>query len=556
MASLATAVFKATIGLLLNKGRDVAAEKLKQGDIADQKLRDIIVREIHDVKSKLDGLARKDLLAAIDYFEEGLVLFYDVLHSKGSPSSNAEAETVSLAQTIRNLKLTDLDESAATVLRNAKKRFEDARRKATEAFNDEALKLSDRIEAMGYRVMATILETVDNPSAALSACRLCLDRLHSLPAVQNCFAVELKKGLRGRFSKDERREIISTICRFNRVIYDVSFMIYGFGNKEMTGIVEIWPCIEIDNGNTKVNPLIDTRVASILRKRDVKHFSVPWSFGQEGEVEHKLKEPWGITTDNHGNFIVADYRDRNVKVFDSTGKFLYSFCPAIDDTATAIFIHDVATDKNDNIYVLVTLKKPGADEDESYVYAKTHHHLIPLKGGFRSWSWTWSSLAVSDNDRVLVRGGLVGGHHVVDVYETDGRFVRRFGEDTLKSASSIAAANDCRVIVADHEDDLYRVNGFSEEGEHLFKFTVERSYHYPQTTFHQESEHIVVAGIERGNMRRLQILIYTKNGELVRSIDHDKEELVYVRGITVTMDGHIAVIYRDKVILNFRVLVI
>lgn len=85
---------------------------------------------------------------------------------------------------------------------------------------------------------------------------------------------------------------------------------------------------------------------------------------------------------------------------------------------------------------------------------------------------------------------------------------------------------------------------------------MERSYHYPQTTFHQESEHIVVAGIERGNMRRLQILIYTKNGELVRSIDHDKEELVYVPGITVTMDGHIAVIYRDKVFLNFRVLVI
>lgn len=116
----------------------------------------------------------------------------------------------------------------------------------------------------------------------------------------------------------------------------------------------------------------------------------------------------------------------------------------------------MATDK---IYVLVTLKKPGADEDESYVYAKTLHHLIPFKGGNRSWSWTWSSLAVSDNDRVLVRRGLVGGHHVIDVYETDGRFVRRFGEDTLKSASSIAAANDCRVIVADHEDDLYRLRG-------------------------------------------------------------------------------------------------
>ena len=40
-----TAVFKATVGLLVKKGCDATAEKLKQGDIADQKLRDVIVRE-------------------------------------------------------------------------------------------------------------------------------------------------------------------------------------------------------------------------------------------------------------------------------------------------------------------------------------------------------------------------------------------------------------------------------------------------------------------------------------------------------------------------------
>ena len=72
MSSIVTAALKVTIGLLVSKGRDKAAEKLKEGDVTDKKIRDLIVREIDDIRSKLDGLARKDLLAAVDAFEAGL----------------------------------------------------------------------------------------------------------------------------------------------------------------------------------------------------------------------------------------------------------------------------------------------------------------------------------------------------------------------------------------------------------------------------------------------------------------------------------------------------
>ena len=70
MSSIVTTVFKATIGLLMNKARDKAAERLKEGDVTEQKFRSVIVREIDDIKSKLDGLSRKDLLARISFFEE------------------------------------------------------------------------------------------------------------------------------------------------------------------------------------------------------------------------------------------------------------------------------------------------------------------------------------------------------------------------------------------------------------------------------------------------------------------------------------------------------
>ena len=51
MSSIITAVFKLTVGLLVNKGRDKAAEKLKDGDVTDEKFRGLIVREIDDIKS-------------------------------------------------------------------------------------------------------------------------------------------------------------------------------------------------------------------------------------------------------------------------------------------------------------------------------------------------------------------------------------------------------------------------------------------------------------------------------------------------------------------------
>ena len=65
MTSISSAVLKATLGLLVDKGRDKAAAKLKEGDVTDKKFRNLIVREIDDIKTKLDGLARKDILASI-----------------------------------------------------------------------------------------------------------------------------------------------------------------------------------------------------------------------------------------------------------------------------------------------------------------------------------------------------------------------------------------------------------------------------------------------------------------------------------------------------------
>ena len=59
MSGIIEAVFNTAIGWLVNKGRDIIAKTLQEGDVTNKKIRDLIVRELEDIKSKLDGFIRK-----------------------------------------------------------------------------------------------------------------------------------------------------------------------------------------------------------------------------------------------------------------------------------------------------------------------------------------------------------------------------------------------------------------------------------------------------------------------------------------------------------------
>ena len=536
MSSLITAVFKATIGLLVNKGRDKLAEKLNEGDVTDQKFRGLIVREIDEIKSKLDGLARKDLLASISLFKEGIELLYEVFESAGSSSEHRAmtaaatvgAEQFDIAKEIKKLELSSLDESATRKLGRAKKRFEEARLEAIKAFSNEALELPDRLLAMQYRMMATILETVDNPSDALAGCRVCLDELHQVPAVKEYFKVELEEGLRlrARFNKDERRQMIFSVCHANRVIYDVM---------NMLGSVKRWTLPYVETGKEKVDPLRNERVVKALKKQGNEHCCLLWSFGQEGEEKHKLKEPQGIATNTKGQFLVADDEDKTVKVFDSNGKFEFRFKPQNDDART--WLWDVVTaGEDDRIYLLVNLAKRGAEKWELYtevpVFNKTAdpQHKLPVRrrvGGGR--------LTVSSGKQGKI---LLLADDFVDVHEPSGELVCCFGEGVFERATDITATCDGRVMIVDSGDDSFYL--FDVEGHQLGKFNIK----YEEDVFfriacHPTSDHVVLAGLER-ETGCLTLAIYTVNGEFVRRIQLD-EEVYVVRGITVTVEGHIAV---------------
>ena len=550
MSSIVTTVFRYTIGLLVSKGRDKVAETLKDGDVTDQKFHSLIVKEIEDIKSKLDALSRKDLEASISFFEEGIVLLYEVFkiaNARGEcgavTAQAACSEAIPIIEGIKRLELTGLDESATRKLSTAKKRFEDARREATRAFKNEGLKTSERVLAMKYRVMATILETVDNPADAVGPCRVCVKELNSLPAVQNNFHVQLKTGIqavRSLLSKEERREIISSVCHVNRVIYDVT--------RTFGGDTHLWIWPTVDTGDNRINPLYDARVTKVLLHQGMEHCCVtPWSFGQE------LEAPMGIATNSSGEFIVGERIDRCLKVFDRNGTFVKHFALPTYDVYTVFKINDVVTAVNDDIFVLTQLtERRSISSWWIYNLTKTAdlRRMFRLRG--EDMRIEYLQLSVRDTGEVVALKSLCGG---VEEYDSNGKLVRSFGGEILKCAKDITVANDGRVLVleVDHDslrsvfdNENYFVRIFSEHGDYLNKFKLHRNnVCKPKITFHPASGHVVVAAKGEREMNLVWVTIYSKDGEFVRNVKiQDSHLFVEIEGITLQNDGNIAVVIR------------
>ena len=554
MSVIITAVFKATMGWLVDKCRDEAAKKLKDGDITDQQFRGIIIREIDDLRSKLDGLSRKDLLASISFFREGVELLYEVFEDTRSRSKYgadaaqaACAETVSLTEGMKHLELT---KSATRKLADAKKRFESARERATDAFSNEALSPNDRILSMQYRVMATVLEKIDHPEDVLAPCKVCIEELNSLPVVQQSLREQLKTGFRAvksLFNKEERRKVISGVCLVNRVAFNVI---------RTVPVKELFPkWLTIDTGKEKVDLLRDPRVREILCIQGMESCSVPWIFGHDGEEEQRLKLPCDIATNSSRQYIVADY-DFTIKVFDNSGKFVQGFSlpPLIDDSGKQLSIKTsvfrLATDMNGNIYVLVS-EESRVGSYWIFKFNKTadQHHKFRVER--ISFDFELCKLSVSDSGKVVVlKGDSSKNYWIVDVYETNGQLVCSFGQQILSYPCDITTVSDGRVMVVQRGFPEV-VHIFSEQGDHLNKFCLQRSLISSKIVFHRESQQVAVVDTENFS-DKLYIEIYTKDGEFLRSISiHMGKPLFSPREIAVTTEGCIAVLtrYPNKVIV-------
>ena len=112
MSEVITGLLKVTFGLISNKLRDYGAEKLQDGDLADQKFRGLIVRELDDIKSKLDAISRKDLCASMSFLQQGIQRLnrsFGVSSESENPSElpNEKKQSQSTKKTCAGASLTD-----------------------------------------------------------------------------------------------------------------------------------------------------------------------------------------------------------------------------------------------------------------------------------------------------------------------------------------------------------------------------------------------------------------------------------------------------------------
>lgn len=152
----------------------------------------------------------------------------------------------------------------------------------------------------------------------------------------------------------------------------------------------------------------------------------------------------------------------------------------------------------------------------------------------------------SKTGNVLVLEGEVGEkcNAVVEVYKSDGHFVRSFGERYLSDAVDIAAARDGRIFALDSSfnGDAKWVSVFNGQGERLHKFPVVPDA--VAVSFHHGDMSVVVASVPfhlESVKHRAKISLYSVSGDHWRMIDLDAKGVTLVESIAVTEQGCIAV---------------
>ena len=563
LASFAVLAFKCGAYVVWKIARKEVLKKLKEEEsIGDGNFLRLFLTETDELDLKLDQISRKELGASRVSFKEGLTIVNEVLNKIGkSGEDKTHTATVSVSRkstfyavnaavdivdsmtgNLKSLKVTDLDERAGKLLNEAKEAFGNASLEANEAFSNPSLKATLRVQAMSICIMAKILKHMDDPSIAFTSCKSYLNNLYSLQQIQDSFC-SLVTG-KGSFDK----EIVRDVCYLNRLLFDA---IRRVSEKE---VFWNWPSIIIrkeDKIIHRIDPLRDVRVTKALcsksRKKDVPtnvtEITVAWSFGAE-EPDTKLISPRDVTTDHHGHFIVADNGDRCIKVFNDTGKFVRSFSPLprhqVDEE-----ICSVVTDREDKIFVLTKIDK--------------YHHKVDLfdKDGkllkrFQlEEGLVCCSPVINDSNELFVaieNQKDDSKHSKIYAYRSDGKSIihKGFGQDILMEPTDMTVANGGLLMVLNRDG---HVVTFDKDGKHL----PERDFYHKGDSpanalaFHSESEHVVISSLEPGFF--VNISIYDKSGACVHNIHQGGEQMTKKEQrecvppkIALTKDGNIAVL--------------
>ena len=519
MSSIITAILSSTVGLLCDKARDSAADKLKDGDLTDETMRKMVVKDLTDIKTKLDSLSLKDLKASYSFLKEGVKLLNLTLDQstedqKASEGSADETKGVinctasgvlnaalSLPQEIQRLKI-----SSDKRFVSARDRFKASREAATHAFNNESLSIKDRIMACKLRVAATILESgLEDPKAAITACLLSLEELHSLPAIQEMFSVFLKGGLKSRLNKSERLENMMSVLFINHALYDFATKYSSESRNLLT-----WPGIELKART--FHPILNAQEVMM------KTSSSGESFQQLKKVDIGSSVGFAdsFAVNSRGDIILLN--DDKITVIYGTGENKDVMFP--DTTEKKVLGHEglsVAVDRDDNVYAVRRREVRDENGDTKYdfvLFAFDENYNIKnvcVLDFLYTDGYTDLNIAVDKNQNLIMLTELNNQVYVCDntgklkfQFQRDGRLLR-----------SLSISNNNDIMIVSH--DCRAIHTYSTEGDLKSTIKLPDGHKAYNVAFHYSICKIIVLTYV-SNKESYFLLSYSETGELENSV--------------------------------------
>ena len=471
--------------------RTKTAEKLQDGGLTDQKLRGWILRELDDIKSKLDGIARKELNASISSLQKGIkrlnthTLLVDEPSesgdSDGHPSTSelpsvvkASSETnltwqiedaVALVDAIGKLKI-----ESSESFKSAKESFKEAGRTATLAFHNTALNTEERILASEVRFASGILEQLENPEIAANDCLQYLIELHDMPAIKEIFSVHIKGGIKSWFKKDSRREMVETVTMINLILAD---FISKFTKQRMA--VFGWPMIVC--GKQVVHP-IHFKDGSSSNLSEIK-ITPPWDIVKLEDdglrnkcVLNKKGELVSFAKDKHGPQKLVKTRGKQQ---------LYCRHSALEDNYTeqlqsSYDVIGTAVGEDDAVYVVTNQKTTGSRLSVYSADGKnTHNSTLKFLHASQI-----IGMGITNNKNIVI----VTEHNVY-VCNRNGELLNSFNPVEISRSNydiimkSMSVSSDNEIVLVPKEinflRDSYRLSTYTQDGK--FQRTVKFRTH-------------------------------------------------------------------------------
>ena len=431
-----TGILKLAFGFVSDRLRTYAAEKLQDGGLADKKFRGYVVRELDDIKFKLDANARKDLSTSISCLKQGVQRLTMSFGETGSPltglpvnvnmtqttlndatcgetkSKSAEPSqstfenAVALANAIGKMKI-----ESSERFRLAEESFKEAGREARRAFHNAALGTEERLLASKVRLASSILEHLDDPDLAAADCLQSLEELHAMPSMQEIFSVYVKGGIKSVFKKESRAEIVESVTMINLILAN---FVSKFTKRRMA--VFDWPMIQC--GKTVVHPIhYDKKRLPNLRGMEI---TPPWE-----TVKIDDNRTWKVCALNkngglicgsyslHGRYVLVDKRTCKKQPSCSYSSLVPGYILIDEDDA----MYDIRFDREVGFTLLVY------SAGDKSTRRCTLEFLEELR---KDWHIIHTRMAVTGEKNLVIGCFSVQNYATIYLCDNNGKLIHRF----------------------------------------------------------------------------------------------------------------------------------